>query len=494
LSTPQNTYDAVEYPGFAYAHTHPDQLAVMSLLYGLEPAPVATCRVLEVACNEGGNIIPMAYAIPGAEFVGFDLAPECIARGQERINALGLKNIRIFAADLMNIGPELGEFDYIIAHGFYAWVPDPVGDRLLALCGELLKPNGVAFVSYNAMPGSHLRQMLREMMFFRTQGISDPQERIKAGIEFIAALAETRKEGDVYKTLLEEHLKRLRIKRWHAVYHDDFSPAYRPVYFSQFIEQAAKHGLQYLTEGELPVPTDPCFSADFQSVIQSVSSDLLAQEQMLDFARMRMYRETLLCRAHHQLKRKFPPDSFDRLLFASSAVCEPGEDESSQFYKLTGDKKFHCTHAATIAIMEKLIAVWPHTLRYDELLPVLEEHGFAEADKAAVLLLQLAITQMIELHAWAPPLASGISSHPRATATSRLDARTRDYTPTLWHAQVDLDDAIGRHCLQLLDGTRDRAALLEALKATCPETSVEELEKGIEPNLQFVYRAGLLEA
>jgi hypothetical protein len=111
-----------------------------------------------------------------------------------------------------------------------------------------------------------------------------------------------------------------------------------------------------------------------------------------------------------------------------------------------------------------------------------------------MLLLQLAIAQMIELHAWTPPLANGISDRPRATATSRLDARTRDYTATLWHTQVDLSDAIGRECLRLLDGTRDRTALFEALKAKFPETPMEELEQGIEPNLSFVYRAGLLEA
>lgn len=490
----QNVYDAVEYPGFAYAHTHPDQLALMSLLYGLEPAPVATCRVLEIACNEGGNLIPMAYAIPGAEFTGFDLAPECIQRGQERIRSLGLKNIHLFQADLMDVGPELGAFDYIIAHGLYAWVPEPVRDRLLALCGKLLAQNGVAFVSYNALPGSHLRRMLREMMLFRTQGIKDAREKTEAGIEFIAALAETRKEGDIYKTLLEEHLKRLRFKHWNAVYHDDLSPAYHPVYFSQFIEHAAKHGLQYLTEAELPVPTDPCFKADFQGTIQSISTDLLAQEQMLDLARMRMYRETLLCRAHHQLKRRFPPDSFDRLLFASSAVSEPGEHDTSRFYHLSGDKKLHCMHAPTIAIMETLIAAWPHTLSYDELTPILKEHSLAEADKAAMMLLQLAITQMIELHSWTPSLAKEISDRPRATPISRLDAQTRDYSSTLWHTQVDFTDPIGRECLKLLDGTRDRAALLEALKAKFPEMVIDELKEGMEPNLKFAYRAGLLEA
>ncbi len=494
MSTSQNVYDAVEYPGFAYAHTHPDQLAVMSTLYGLEPATVATCRVLEVACNEGGNLVPMAYAIPGATFVGFDLAAECIARGQQRIQALGLKNIRLFAADLLKVGPELGEFDYIIAHGLYAWVPEPVRDRLLALCGELLSPNGVAFISYNALPGSYIRKMIREMMLFATEDIDDPDKKVKAGAEFIAALASSRKEGDLYKTLLGEHVKRLSVKQSHAVFHDDFSPSYNPVYFSQFIEHAAQHGLQYLSEAELAVPTDPCFNPEFQSVVQSISTSLTAQEQLLDLARMRPYRETLLCRAHHQLKRSFPPASFDRLLFASPAISSSGEEAGSRFYGIGGENKFHCTDAATIAVMERLIAAWPHTLSYDELVPVLREHGMDKLDKAAMMLLQLATVQMIELHAWNPPLAAVISERPRATAISRLDAATRDYSATLWHTQVNFTDPIGRKCLQHLDGTRDRAALLSALKAEFPEMPVEELETGLEPNLRFAYRAGLLEA
>lgn len=494
MSTPQNVYDAVEYPGFAYAHTHPDQLAVMALLYGLEPAPVSSCRVLEVACNEGANLIPMAYAIPGSEFVGFDLAPECVARGQERINDLGLKNVRLFAADLMKVGPELGQFDYIIAHGFYAWVPEPVRDRLLALCGELLSPNGIAFVSYNALPGSHLRQMMRDMMLFRTQGIADPEEKVKVGVEFITTLAETHAEGKFYRALFDEQFQRLKVKRPQVLFHDDFSQSFHPVYFAQFIEHASKHWLQYLCESELPNPNDPCFKPEFQRTVQAAATDLIAQEQMFDFARMRSYRETLVCRSHHQLKRKFPPTSFDRFLFASPIASESAENESARFYTIASGSKLHCIQATTIAVLERLIAAWPHTVTFNELAAILAEHGLNEPDKAAILLLQLATAQLLELHLWTPPLAKEISTRPRATATSRLDAKTRDYTPTLWHTQVDLTDAIGRECLQLLDGTRERAALTEALKARFPDTSIEELEKRMEPNLRFVYRAGLLEA
>jgi SAM-dependent methyltransferase len=152
MHTEQDPYDSVTYPSFSFIDTHPDRLASMAILHGLSPAPVERCRVLEIACNEGANLIPMAYAIPTSEFVGFDLARLPIERGQERIRELGLRNVRLFESNLLDAGTELGQFDYIIAHGLYAWVPEPVRDRLLALCGELLTPDGVAFVSYNAKP------------------------------------------------------------------------------------------------------------------------------------------------------------------------------------------------------------------------------------------------------------------------------------------------------------------------------------------------------
>ena len=175
MYTRADPYDVVPYPGFSYPDTHPDHLAAMAILHGLAPAPVDRCRVLEVACNEGANLIPMAYAIPKSEFIGFDLADLPVERGQQRIRALGLANIRLFQGNLLEAGAELGRFDYIIAHGIYSWVPEPVRNRLLALCHELLTPHGVAFVSYAALPGGHLRNMLREIMLHGAQGHRRPR-------------------------------------------------------------------------------------------------------------------------------------------------------------------------------------------------------------------------------------------------------------------------------------------------------------------------------
>jgi SAM-dependent methyltransferase len=491
----QDPYDSFAYPGFSFPDAHPDRLAAMAILHGLNPAPVEHCRVLEIGCNEGGNLIPMAYAIPNSEFVGFDLARLPIERGQERIHELGLKNIRIFQGNLLDAGTELGSFDYILAHGFYAWVPEPARDRLLALCGELLTANGVAFVSYNALPGGHLRSMIREMMLYSAEGTHDPERRVSEGLRFLRFVVATRAEGDAFRLLLAEQLKKIEKRSASATYHDELSVAYHPVQFAEFAEHAGKHGLQYLCEAVLPPPTDPCYRSDIRPALESLAGDdFLRQEQMLDFARMRMFRETLLCRAERAVRRDFPVECLRRLLLASPARSTPGETPGAKVFTLPSGVKMESNYPSVIALLEALEAAWPSALSLDEMEPQLAKAGFSLDGEGASLLMRLAAAKMIEFHAWSAPVAGKISARPRASACSRQEARTQAQVATLLHGTLGLNDPVIRSFLRLLDGTRDRKALLEAMKAEFPAMPEKEIEEGIETGLGHFHRTGLLEA
>src|SRR4029453_18248300 len=92
------TYDAVTYPGSPFSQTHPDRLATIAALYGLKAAPPEHCRVLELGCGDGGNLIPMAYVLPGSTFLGLDAARTAIAQGREQVAALGLTNVTLLHA------------------------------------------------------------------------------------------------------------------------------------------------------------------------------------------------------------------------------------------------------------------------------------------------------------------------------------------------------------------------------------------------------------
>src|SRR5256885_3725208 len=120
------SYDALPYDSHAISATHIEVLAVEAMLAGLSPAPADRCRVLELGCASGGNLLPMAEQFPGSEFVGIDLSPVQIAQGQRLAAQADITNAKLLAIDLMNAGADLGKFDFIIAHGLYSWVPPAV--------------------------------------------------------------------------------------------------------------------------------------------------------------------------------------------------------------------------------------------------------------------------------------------------------------------------------------------------------------------------------
>src|SRR5690349_7250348 len=144
----QSAYDQVSYPSISFPQTQPGRLATVAFLRGVLPASIDRCRVLELWCVACGNLIPMAFHLPNSEFVGFDLSHNPIASGRAFVAELGLRDIALHSIDLCQATEEqFGKFDYIIAHGVYSWVPQPVRERLLGVCREMLNPQGVAYVS-----------------------------------------------------------------------------------------------------------------------------------------------------------------------------------------------------------------------------------------------------------------------------------------------------------------------------------------------------------
>ena len=183
------SYEEVPYGSKPLYPTHPDCLATVATLMGMQPAAVENCRVLEMGCATGGNLIPMAATLPHSQFVGIDLSPRQIAEGQKLVDALGLTNIRLAPVSILDVDDAFGQFDYIICHGVYSWVPSAVQDKILEICSRNLAPQGVAYVSYNTYPGWHARGMVREMMGFHAKRFDDPSVRVgqaRAFLEFVA--------------------------------------------------------------------------------------------------------------------------------------------------------------------------------------------------------------------------------------------------------------------------------------------------------------------
>ena len=294
MTTP---YDRVAYPTTLFAQTHPERMAVLARLAGLDPVHPARARILEIGGGTCMNLLSLATIWPGCEAHGFDLSEVAIARGQTFAEAAGLANVTLAVEDIQLAHERYppGVFDYVIVHGVYAWVPDHVRAATMALVAHVLSARGVAFVSYNCMPGGHIRLIMREMLLDQVGEIADPDEKIAATRDFLEAYAKPDEGDETLATLLRQQAEAM-LKRPDAVlFHDEMGECYNPQRLLEVIEDGARHGLRFLTDagrnrhldGFLPdgaeLPGDPD-----RTVALAASRD--------DYAALRYFRQTLFVR------------------------------------------------------------------------------------------------------------------------------------------------------------------------------------------------------
>jgi methyltransferase-like protein/2-polyprenyl-3-methyl-5-hydroxy-6-metoxy-1,4-benzoquinol methylase len=479
--TRRSSYDEVPYPSFASPFTTPDCLATVATLFGLAPPPVERCRVLELGCSDGGNLIPMACALPESTFVGVDSSAGEVGDGEATIRALGLANVTLRHQDILEVTPEAGPFDYIICHGIFSWVPEPVRDSILAICCRCLAPDGVAYVSYNTYPGWHLRAMIRDMMLYHTRRLADPYERAARArtlLDFLAATvpAGARGKENPYHALLQSELDLLRGAGDAYVVHEFLEDVNEPVYFHQFIERAARHGLQYLAEAEVgTMPMAPVLSRDLADPL-----DYVRLEQYLDFLRNRRFRQTLLCHRDMPVRRPPAVERLSRLYVCSparpeAAAADPASPAPAEFRGPQG-AAVSTDHRLAKAALLCLAESWPRAVPFETLVALAQARvkptpapagdGGAppgEMEALGQVVLRSYGAGLVHLR-MSPPAAVGtVSERPVASALVRFQARRGPIVTNAFHEAIHVNDEVSRHLLQYLDGERDRAGLLDAL-------------------------------
>ena len=472
------SYDETPYIDLPFAQSHPGRLAVMARLFGMHPPDVATARVLELGCAGGGNLIPMAVAMPDATFLGIDLSARQIADGQHVIAALGLENIELHHADIAGVDADYGSFDYIVSHGIYSWVPAPIREKLLSICRDNLAPNGVAYVSYNARPGWAIRGILRDAMLYHARGAASAAERIRRSREALDFLSQHLPADTAYAAVLRQDLDGLAQVNDAYLSHDHLEDNNEAFYFHEFVDAAERHRLQYLAEADFSAMA-PQIPRELKDTLRQVAPDLVAREQYLDFLHHRSFRQTLLVHDEATLERNLTPQSMQAFDIAStmqpespSPVLAQGVNES---FRSASGSTISTASAISKAALVELGRAWPRALSFATLTERARKRLRDAAAAGAVSLeddtrtlgidmLQCYAAGATELRLWSPALSVEPSPQPVASVLARLQATRGAEVTNLLHKGVTLNP-FGRALVPLLDGTRNRPLLIAALKA-----------------------------
>ena len=368
-------------------------------------------------------------------------------------------------ADLASVGPSLGDFDYVIAHGVYSWVPPSLREALLRLVSDVLTPNGVAFVSYNVFPGWRIAGMVREMLRYHTLGIDDPGERVEQAKALLKFVSVAHDDDDPYGRLLAAECERVSgYPPWY-LHHDDLADVNDPVYFHEFVAQAKRFGLAFLAEADFASMTGADLPEAAREKLDELSGDPVLRGQYLDFVKCRRFRQSLLTRAA-QSSAPGPVRERVRDLLVSSAATPDiqtvdlaaGVEVQFRWGQRASLKTDHpLAKTVFLALRER----WPEAMSFNELLAAVARLGYGtvQADDAVALegiLLAAFGLRMVELTAEPWSAVAQPSQHPRASAIARSEAATSDVLTSLLHRRIQLDGPLALSLLRLCDGTRDR--------------------------------------
>jgi methyltransferase-like protein len=511
MSESATAYDEVDYPGHPFVETHPDHLAVLGSLLGMDPAPTHSCRVLELGCGEGANLIPMAFDAPDGQFVGIDLSEQSVRRGNAFIAKMGLSNIVLRTFNIMDVGPDFGTFDYIIAHGVYSWVPDFVRDKMLAIYRQNLSPQGITFVSYNCYPGCFSRDVARHIMRYHVREHSSPQERVRQGRALMQFLAEASAEDTIYGLELRDQFNRVKDIDPQVLFHDDLSDVATPFFLHQVAEDAAKHGLQYLCDSAISMAHLGRLSAKARERLAAIpETEAVTREQYIDFVDGRAFRESLFCHADVKLERPIDPRRVMKLQLATSALPVDGDIDPAAAgvvtFKTENGSTLATDHRLSKAVIVILGACWPQSKSFSDVVgEALAALGSAgdkiranleeEAEALAGLIYRAFAAGQFQLRFSPENMTTTLSERPKASALARKQAETGLVVTNLLHRGVSMKDETVRQFLLLVDGTRTVDQLvtdLDAIVVRSGSVGPAVSREGVVQNLGLLAKLGLL--
>ena len=514
-------YDVIFYPGHAYGSTHPERLATIASIYGMQPASPERCRVLELGCGEGANLIPMAYGYPNSEFVGLDLSGHAIDQASKHVATLGLNNIDFRRSNIMTVTDAWGQFDYIIAHGVYSWVPPDVREKMLSIFKSNLSRQGVTYVSYNSHPGSHLRDLTRDMMLFHVRHIAEPRKRTGQARAILKFLSESSDATTVHGAVMRDQYNRVQKMGDAILFHDDLDEISTPFLLHQMVGDAARHGLQYLGDATFSRRDLTKLNDETRRILdQFPASDFMARDQYQDFIEGHGFRRTLLCHDDIELRRQLAPDFVRGLHLSSSAkpVSNNADVTANDAMEFKTDQgaSLSTAHPLTNAAILHLGSRWPEAVSFEALVEnaqrILTERSsrpvVAAPEDIEKLLHVMALSVCgghLEGHFVPPRLTASVSERPRASLIARKQAEAGTLITNLRHEAMQLEDGLTRRFIQFVDGSRDIDALLVDFKVALGSSAAGEqngaesvdpesiTRANVEKNLRSLARLGLLE-
>ena len=468
------SYDITQYESHPYAQTHPELMYTMGKLFGLNPTHFKKCRVLELGCAAGGNILPLAYNFRESEFVGVDLSAKQIEQGLEQIRDLGLTNIKLLHKSIMDVDSTYGKFDYIISHGVFSWVPKEVQDKMFAICKENLTPNGIAYISYNTLPGWNMVKSIRELMLYHCQGFESHQQKVEQARLILKFMVDSLEgQNTPYVNFLISEVELLSKQGDHYLLHEHLEQDNNPMYFHEFVEQAAQHDLCYLSDTHLSGMFAHNLSEKVSSQVTKIP-DIVRLNQYMDFIRNQRFRCTLLCHKNLVINRALKPEDVEKFYVSylgniRNDMTDADLEEGKTIQFIGGAITLTLKHRVSKIAMKIIHDRCRKPISFSKLISLTKEQS-GETDENKIKqfihydlgLMRLTLAGLLQLHSSSGQYTHEKTQKPKTTKLVQYQVKKKNYVTNQRHELVALN-VVESKLLEYCDGTKEVKKILEKM-------------------------------
>lgn len=286
----------VEYPT-TFFHDHaPAHLGFVCALNGIAgPKPDGAYRYCEIGCGMGRTLNVLAGANPDAEFLGIDLSEPHIAAARVLAERGGLPNSRFIEADISELDQDgLPDFDFITVHGLYSFAASPVRRAILDFVEHKLRPGGLLYLSYNALPGWAGVDQIHRFILERCRHLQgDLTDRVAQVLDELHDLREKGAEFFRAHPVAGIVLEKLRETDMNYVVHEFLVPQWLALEFTEVLERLERRGLVYVGDAEVIQNfPDRAVTAAFANFVTGMP-DRRSREVAKDFVTNRLFRTDL---------------------------------------------------------------------------------------------------------------------------------------------------------------------------------------------------------
>ena len=278
----------------------------------------------DLGCGQGVTAAILAATHPMGVFHGIDAMPAHIDHARGLASEAMVANVEFHAADFAAaLDLDLPLFDYIVMHGVYTWVDGANQHALRQLTNRRLKPGGLVYVSYNAMPGwardLPFQRVLRELA---ASFPGDSSARLAAAAEIVRVLAGARVPALTGSFIVSELAERPEDYSPAYLVHEFMPAAWRPLYVTEVRMAMKTIGLVPVGSATLIENFDPLMLGEAARATLAAIADDDLRELVRDLYLDQRFRCDVFARGNRRLEGA---ERRNRLLASTFALAHPAD-------------------------------------------------------------------------------------------------------------------------------------------------------------------------